>query len=772
MMIGVLLIDLQNDFAKAFNESLIESVKSLVTISRSRQYSVFWIKSHYGSSSPDRNNNQEHDIMNGTHNGKRMCLPETPGADFYPPFNELQLPSDIMITKMWYNCFKETDLQNQLRERRISHLLIAGVTGNNCVQAAALAALAAGFHVYLIPDCIRSFSPKREAMAYETMVEAGASVLSLRNLIDSTWHEENHKKKAVEKQPFTVVENAIPRNEFFLNMYEVLQELKWGKMTAAGNGGKEEVFAAVHGVRQDNDMLLPLYREYSFENVPRVSEMTPLLKNLHYCIERVTGQSFNHVTLLYQPAPTVTEDTINPGAGNLRGMNIWGPTLDLEPDSSIVYFSIGAPQQIYFLAKDEEMKDDELQSTVILRDNSLLVLSLELQHNSCPFLCTTHVTDPSSDSGVIDYHGNRMLFIFRNVTTFLTEDSTCIVGQHEAVGKFIQPIDNSLDLKQRLIEAFQSEYSSTAASFSFNDLYYNRMNGLFPALFVDDYPTPSISIPQSDNIWLNNDSSFKTKLTTLRYHDDNPFRVFKSLFYVNWSIPNMRVIFLLDELSISCHYYRCYVMTNENLLKHSQLFQQLNPYQLTPTFIDNGMVYTESLIIIEYLYERYGHLQEKLKYFYGNPNHLGEKERIKALASVSDDLRKYFKFLEKNNYHSVEDILANPQLCEELLSAEEKLYHHYDIIEKDLSYRWKQCNLSPPKGNYLFGNSSLTYADIVFYPVIAYQCHRGFHFPMERYPCLNQYLNNMKSKKLNPIHSFFVTLHVTERLDKIRKAWK
>jgi nicotinamidase-related amidase/glutathione S-transferase len=770
MMIGVLLIDLQNDFAKAFDGNLTESVKILVHISRSRQYSVFWIKSHYSSSSPERKINNEHDITNGTHNGKRMCLPETPGADFYPPFDELQLPSDIFITKMWYNCFKETGLENQLRKKKISHLLVAGVTGNNCVQAAALAALAAGFQVYLIPDCIRSFSPKREATAYETMVAAGAVVLPLRNLIDSTWQEVN-KKKAAEKQSFPVIENAIPRNEFFINLYEVLQELKWCKMIASGSSEKEEVLAAVHGVRQDKDML-PLYREYSFENVPRVSEMTPLLKNLHYFIERVTGQSFNHVTLLYQPAPAVTNDTIHPGPGHLRGMNIWGPTLDLKPDSSIAYFSIGAPQQISFVAKDGEMKDDEHHNTSILKDNSLLVINSELQRNYCPFLATTQVTDRSTGSSVIDYHGNRMLFIFRNVTTFLTEDSTCIVGQNEAVGKFIQPIDNSLDLKQRLIEAFQSEYSSNAASFSFNEVYYNRMEGIFPALFVDDYPTPSISIPHSDNIWLNNDSSFKTKLTTLRYNDDNPFRVFKSLFYVNWSIPNMRMIFLLNELSVSCHYYRCYVMTNENLLKNSPLFQQLNPYQLTPTFIDSGMVFTESLIIIEYLYERYGHLQEKLKYFYGNPNHLGEKERIKALASVSDDLRKYFKILEKNNYHSMEEILANKQLCEELLSAEKKLYHDYDIIENDLSYRWKQCHLSIKEGNYLFGNSSLTYADIVFYPVIAYQCHRGFHFPMERFPCLNQYLNNMKNKKLNPIHSFFVTLHVSERLDKIRKAWK
>ncbi|KAF2845164.1 Isochorismatase hydrolase [Plenodomus tracheiphilus IPT5] len=66
---------------------------------------------------------------------------------------------DVVVSKHWNSSgFANTDLDYQLRQRGITHLVIAGMIANTCVESTARYARELGYHVTLLSDGTAGFS--------------------------------------------------------------------------------------------------------------------------------------------------------------------------------------------------------------------------------------------------------------------------------------------------------------------------------------------------------------------------------------------------------------------------------------------------------------------------------------------------------------------------------------------------------------------------------------------------------------------------------------
>ncbi|KAK1731310.1 Isochorismatase-like protein [Colletotrichum acutatum] len=66
---------------------------------------------------------------------------------------------DVVASRHWNNSgFANTDLNYQLRQRGVSHLVMAGMIANTCLESTARDARELGFHVTLLSDATAGFS--------------------------------------------------------------------------------------------------------------------------------------------------------------------------------------------------------------------------------------------------------------------------------------------------------------------------------------------------------------------------------------------------------------------------------------------------------------------------------------------------------------------------------------------------------------------------------------------------------------------------------------
>ena len=63
-------------------------------------------------------------------------------------------PDDIVVTKRTWGAFASTDLEKQLRDRSVTHVVIAGVATGTGVESTARQAYEAGFNVTLAIDAM------------------------------------------------------------------------------------------------------------------------------------------------------------------------------------------------------------------------------------------------------------------------------------------------------------------------------------------------------------------------------------------------------------------------------------------------------------------------------------------------------------------------------------------------------------------------------------------------------------------------------------------
>jgi nicotinamidase-related amidase len=83
------------------------------------------------------------------------------------------LADEIVIDKPGKDAFYATDLEQILRSKGITTLLVTGVTTDFCCSATTMAANDRGFDAVVLADCVASYSPERHAQVLNVIKAQG-----------------------------------------------------------------------------------------------------------------------------------------------------------------------------------------------------------------------------------------------------------------------------------------------------------------------------------------------------------------------------------------------------------------------------------------------------------------------------------------------------------------------------------------------------------------------------------------------------------------------
>jgi ureidoacrylate peracid hydrolase len=179
---ATLIVDMQNDFvaddgvlprAGMNNQSakaIVPRVRELVEFSRARGIPVIWAKMIYDSAADvglliERSAFYQH---GGLRRG-------TWGAELVDGL-EVQ-PGDYVIEKKRFSAFFNTPLDDLLRELGVTHLLVAGVRTDFCVESTIRDAFFRDYHIIMVKDCVAGYFQDLHENAIKTMGTVFARVM-------------------------------------------------------------------------------------------------------------------------------------------------------------------------------------------------------------------------------------------------------------------------------------------------------------------------------------------------------------------------------------------------------------------------------------------------------------------------------------------------------------------------------------------------------------------------------------------------------------------
>ncbi len=88
------------------------------------------------------------------------------GGEWYEGFGPE--PGDVVVKEHWGgSSFANTDLDVQLRQHGITHVILIGLIANTCIETTGRYASELGYHVTLVRDATAAFSPEAMHAAHE-----------------------------------------------------------------------------------------------------------------------------------------------------------------------------------------------------------------------------------------------------------------------------------------------------------------------------------------------------------------------------------------------------------------------------------------------------------------------------------------------------------------------------------------------------------------------------------------------------------------------------
>ena len=174
---AVLLVDPYNDFLSeggklwplvklvATEVGLLDNLRTAITTARNAGVPVLfvphrrWEETNYdGWDHPNPNQlgvNRQQIFARGSW-----------GGQFHPDFQPH--PGEVVVTEHWAQSgFANTDLDVQLKQRGITHVVLVGVVANTCVESTGRFAMELGYHVTLVRDATAAFSAEMMHAAHE-----------------------------------------------------------------------------------------------------------------------------------------------------------------------------------------------------------------------------------------------------------------------------------------------------------------------------------------------------------------------------------------------------------------------------------------------------------------------------------------------------------------------------------------------------------------------------------------------------------------------------
>ena len=165
---GLVVVDPYNDFlseggkvwprVKSIAEEvkLLEHLRALVKFARDRGYKIYFVPHHRWE--PGDYVNWRHPTPYQLGSAQRQTFAKGSwGGTFHNDFQPQ--PGDIVAHEHWGSSgFANTDLDVQLRQFEISHVILVGMIANTCIEVTGRFAAELGYHVTLVKDATAAFS--------------------------------------------------------------------------------------------------------------------------------------------------------------------------------------------------------------------------------------------------------------------------------------------------------------------------------------------------------------------------------------------------------------------------------------------------------------------------------------------------------------------------------------------------------------------------------------------------------------------------------------
>ena len=189
--IALLIIDMQRDFLEAggFGDALgndvtrlqaiIPTVKQLLAAFRIQKLPIFQtIECHQPDLSDcppsKRNRGKSHLKIGDLGPMGRILIKGEPGNSIIPELEPL--PGENIIAKPGKGAFFNTNLETLLKQEKITHLIITGVTTEVCVQTTMREANDRGYECLLVEDATESYFPEFKQSTIEMIRAQGGIV--------------------------------------------------------------------------------------------------------------------------------------------------------------------------------------------------------------------------------------------------------------------------------------------------------------------------------------------------------------------------------------------------------------------------------------------------------------------------------------------------------------------------------------------------------------------------------------------------------------------
>ncbi|MGF6732004.1 nicotinamidase-related amidase [Paraburkholderia youngii] len=174
---GLLLVDPYNDFLSdggklfpmlrdiAAEVRLLDNLRAAVASARKADIQVFYVPHRRWQ--PGDYENWNHPNPTQRLVQKRQTFAKgTWGGEWHPDF--VPQEGDIITHEHWgQSGFANTDLDFQLKQQGITHVIVVGLLANTCIESTSRFAMELGYHVTLVRDATAAFTREMMRAAHE-----------------------------------------------------------------------------------------------------------------------------------------------------------------------------------------------------------------------------------------------------------------------------------------------------------------------------------------------------------------------------------------------------------------------------------------------------------------------------------------------------------------------------------------------------------------------------------------------------------------------------
>jgi nicotinamidase-related amidase len=174
---ALLLVDPYNDFLSdggklfpmlrdiAADVRLIDNLRATVNAARNADIQVIYVP-HRRWQPGDYDNWDHPNPTQRLVQRRHTFAKDTWGGEWHPDF--VPQEGDIIVHEHWgQSGFANTDLDFQLKQQCITHVIVVGLLANTCIESTSRFAMELGYHVTLVRDATAAFTKEMMRAAHE-----------------------------------------------------------------------------------------------------------------------------------------------------------------------------------------------------------------------------------------------------------------------------------------------------------------------------------------------------------------------------------------------------------------------------------------------------------------------------------------------------------------------------------------------------------------------------------------------------------------------------